>query len=568
MLVLGISCYYHDSAACLIRDGKVVAAIAEERLSRKKHDNSFPVKAIRFCLEWAHISITEVDFITFYEKPLIKFERVLSQHIGAFPKGSKAFYENIGSWFSQKLSLSDTLKKEFGYIGKVLYVPHHLSHASAAYYFSNFEHAVIVTIDGVGEWATTTVGHGNGKSIHIDKEIRFPHSLGLLYSAVTSYLGFEVNDAEYKVMGYAAYGDSRRSAKKFSKIISYNKDGSYVLNMDYFTYTWSDQMYNSKLEALFGLPTRPKESGLQKEYADIAAGLQKTLETSVFHILNAAHKKYKTDNLCLSGGVALNSVLNGKVLSNTAFTHIYIPPDPGDAGGAMGAAMFGCVAFSKSLAKSRFFPNTGPSYPNEQIQETIEAFCLPFTRFSTEKKLVETTAKHLASQKVIGWFQGRMEWGPRALGFRSILASAEKNEMKDIINAKIKHRELFRPFAPAILDTYVPKYFRTDKNVSESAKYMLMVYPFTQKGAQKVPATVHIDNTGRLQVVERNDNPLYYDLIEAFRKISGIPIILNTSFNVRGEPIVCSPRDALKCFLKTDLDYLVIGQYFVSKKHV
>lgn len=568
MNILGVSCYYHDSSACLLRDGKIISAIAEERLSRKKHDNGFPKLAIQHCLDWSNMSMRDIDVIAFYEKPLVKFERVLSQHVDEFPRGAKVFRENISSWFTKKLKIAETLKKEFGYTGRVVYIPHHLSHAASAYFLSGFSSSAIVTIDGVGEWATTTMGLGAGNIIKIEKEIRFPHSLGLLYSAITAYLGFEVNDAEYKVMGYAAYGKPDRYKDQFSKLISLYADGSFALNMDYFVYTWSDRMYNLRLEQLFGLPPRPKESGVEQEYADIAAGLQRTLETAVFHLLTAAYKRHKTDNLCLSGGVALNSVMNGKLLSHTPFKHVYIPPDPGDGGGAMGSAMYAYVEQSKKSMNPEFFPNLGPSYPDEQIISTLDSYGLPYDFISSETKLVDIVSGYLAKQKVVGWFQGRMEWGPRALGFRSILASASKSEMKDIINAKIKHRELFRPFAPVILDAYVHEYFKTDKNLSESAKYMLMVYPFTPKGIVRVPATVHVDFTGRLQTVARKDNALYYDLIEAFRKKTGTPVILNTSFNVRGEPIVCSPRDAVECFLKTDIDYLVMNQYIVRKDHV
>ncbi len=568
MIVLGVSCYYHDSAAVLIEDGKVLAAAGEERFSRKKHDNDFPTSAIQYCLDWVNVSARDVDVVAFYEKPLVKFERVLAQHIDTFPLGAKVFRENIGLWFSRKLKIKETLRNKHGYTGKIVYIPHHLSHAASAFYLSGFTQAAIVTIDGVGEWATTTMGEGMGNKIALEKEIRFPHSLGLLYSAITAYLGFEVNDAEYKVMGYAAYGDPKRYTEQFSRLISLHNDGSFSLNMSYFTYTWRDRMYNRKLEELFGLPTRPKESGVKQVYADIAAGLQSTLETAVFRIVSAAHKRYKTDQLCLAGGVALNSVMNGKLLSHTPFRKIYIPPDPGDGGGSMGAAMYAYSAQTKQAMRPGFFPDLGPSYPRRQIQTVLDAYGLVYKEVENEEMLLDVVSGYLVNQKVIAWFQGRMEWGPRALGFRSILASAGKAEMKDIINAKIKHRELFRPFAPAILDTYVNEYFSMDKKLSESAKYMLMVYPFTRKGKNRVPATVHVDGTGRLQVIERKDNPLYYDLIESFRKKTGTPVILNTSFNVRGEPIVCSPRDAVECFLKTDIDYLVIDRFVVRKNHV
>lgn len=567
MNILGVSCYYHDSAACLVQDGRITAAVAEERLSRIKHDNTFPHRAISFCLDWGNLRPTDIDAVAFYEKPLIKFERVLSQHIDAFPRGGKAFREHIGSWFGKKLKLPEAFAKTIGYRGPISYIPHHLSHAASSFYLSGFDNAVIVTIDGVGEWATTTVGVGKNADIRIEKEIRFPHSLGLLYSAITAYLGFEVNDAEYKVMGYAAYGNPTRFAPQFSKLITLFPDGSFRLNMEYFTYGWSDRMYNRKLEQLFGMPTRPKESGVQQECADVAAALQHTLETSVFRLLGAAHKAHKTDNLCLAGGVALNSVMNGKILSHTPFKNLYIPPDPGDAGGAMGAALYMDRTHSKTRSVFHFFPSLGPSYPAAQIRSVLDSFGVLYTEKTTEAELIDAVSSFLVRGNVVGWFQGRMEWGPRALGFRSILASAGDAGMKDIINAKVKHRELFRPFAPVILDKYVSEYFTADTRLPESAKYMLLVYPFTPKGKKRAPATVHVDNTGRLQVIERDDNPLYYDLIRAFYRKTGTPVILNTSFNVRGEPIVCKPRDAVECFLKTDIDYLVIDRFIVRKNH-
>lgn len=567
MKLLGISCYYHDASAALIIDGNVIAAAAEERFTRIKHDNSFPEHAARFCLDWANITSSDIDEIVFYEKPVIKFERMLMQHMDGFPKSSKIFIENIASWLQYKLALPKTLKQKLGYTGKVSYIPHHLSHAAAAYYASPFTRSAIVTVDGVGEWATTTIGEAKGNTIRIDREIRFPHSLGLLYSAVTAYLGFEVNDAEYKVMGMAAYGNPAPFRTHFDTLVSMFSDGSYALNMDYFTYIWSDRMYNRRLERLFGYPTRPKESELTGHYADIAAALQETLERIMFNLLNAAHKKYNTPNVCLSGGVALNSVLNGKILSHTKFKSLFIPPDPGDAGCAIGCALYQYYAKKKNRKITRFFPALGPAYTEEQIKDILISQRLVYSRYSRED-LVVRTARLMSEENVIGWFQGRMEWGPRALGNRSILASARTAEMKNLINAKIKHRELFRPFAPVVLSGYANRYFTMDSYRSPSLRYMLMVYPFKPKGKRDVPATVHVDGSGRLQVIEREDNPLYYDVIEAYRKRTGVPIILNTSFNVRGEPIVCTPHDAIQCFLKTDIDYLVIGPFVVSKKQL
>jgi len=569
MIILGISCYYHDSAAVLIKDGVVLCGSMEERFSRKKHDNSFPKQAIEFCLTWLNCKIEDVDLVAFYEKPIIKFERILFQHLEYFPFSRKTFVESIGSWFDYKLKLSKTLKKEIGYKGKIFYIPHHLSHAASSFYLSGFKKSVIVTLDGVGEWTTTTMGYGENENIVLEKEIKFPHSLGLMYSTLTSYLGFDVNDAEYKVMGLAAYGNPMPYRSQFDEIIKLFPDGSYALNMKYFEFTWSDHMQSKELEKLFGLPSRKPETSMNKEYENIAAALQERLEQVVFHILKKAHQIYNVENLCLSGGVALNSVLNGKILTNTPFKKLYITPDPGDGGGALGAALYAHKSQTKKRPENiNFFPTLGPSFSNEQIQSIIESYNFPYVYYESQKEFIELVANLLTKQKIIGWFQGRMEWGPRALGNRSILASAANSTMKDIINKKVKHREMFRPFAPVILDKFVHSYFVTDKIVSESAKYMLMVYPFTPKGEKEAPATVHVDKTGRLQVIERKNNELYYDLVQKYGEKTGSSIIINTSFNVRGEPIVCTPKDALECFLKTDIDYLVLGKFIVNKKDI
>lgn len=567
MNILGISCYYHDAAACLIVDGQIVAAAAEERFTRIKHDNNFPDQAIRYCLAWVNIKFTDIDAVVFYEKPIVKFDRMLRHHFAHFPASRKVFIDTIGSWFDFKLQIPKTLKKTFRYTGPVRYLPHHFSHAASAYYLSGFERTAIVTIDGVGEWATTTMGVGRAGKITIDREIRFPHSLGLLYSAMTSYLGFEVNDAEYKVMGLAAYGDPKPFRRQMNELVNVFPDGSYALNLTYFDFGGRDRMYNDRFPSLFGHPSRNPESPMERHYENIAASLQEKLETVVFHFLTAAHKKYKTDNLCLSGGVALNSVMNGKILKNTPFKRLYIPPDPGDGGGVMGAALAQHHFDTSSRSGAGFSPYLGPSFPEEQIEDVLKRHGLSYTRLD-QKNLIDRVAELLSQEKIIGWFQGRMEWGPRALGNRSILASAARPEMKDVINSKVKHRELFRPFAPVVLAQHIKDYFITDSPVPVSAKYMLFVYPFRPKGKREVPAVVHVDGTGRLQTLERADNPLYYDLIDTYAKKTGVPVIINTSFNVRREPIVCTPKDAVQCFLKTDIDYLAMGSFLVNKKTI
>lgn len=599
MIILGISCYYHDAAAAIIIDGTVVAAALEERFSRIKHDHQFPKRAIDYCLKWLELDIADVDVVAFYEKPVVKFDRIISTHLEEFPRSAKVFRESMGSWFDTKLKVRSVIKKQTGYTGEVMFFPHHLAHAAGTFYPSGYKRAAIITVDGVGEWATTTMGVGIGIDIRIDREIHFPHSLGLLYSAITTYLGFAANNDEYKVMGLAAYGDPHPFARHFDKLVRLRPDGSFSLNMNYFDYTRSDHMVGKKMEELFGFPTfsefdsrnpriyspRFRESNDRipeaasipgilehasqdsgnRVRANIAASLQAKLEEVLFSLMRQASRTYKTTYLCFSGGVALNSVANGKIAAKTPFRHLYIPPDPGDGGGAVGSALLAWKHAGKGKSWSFPSPYLGPSFTNEQIEDTLKKNNLSYQSFYDQTKLLDMVSTLLTKQKIIGWFQGRMEWGPRALGNRSILASATDEKMKDIINSKVKHREMFRPFAPAILSPYVDRYFKRPHVTSKSEDYMLMVYPFTGKGKREVPATVHVDGTGRLQVVYRKDNPLYYDLIETYRKITGIPIIINTSFNVRGEPIVCTPQDAVSCYLGTDIDYLVIGKFVVKK---
>ncbi len=570
--VLGISCYYHDAAAALLKDGVVIAAAAEERFTRLKHDTAFPDNAIEYCLRTAGIAANDITTVVFYEKPIVKFERIINQYLDTFPFSFKKFITTTHQWITQKFKIKSILKKKFHYHGSVVFIDHHLSHAASAYYLSGFSKSVVVTLDGVGEWSTSTLGLAKGSAITLDSEIRFPHSLGLMYSALTSYLGFSVNDAEYKVMGLAAYGNPATYSAHFKRLITTHSDGSYSLNMKYFDFSNETCMYTSKLSMLLGVPPRTPESSMQKKYQDIAAALQKRLEDVVFHMLQKAYKKYHCTNLCLAGGVALNSVMNGKILSKTSFKHLYIPPDPGDAGGAMGAALHYYFAVCSLSHKPKpqeiahlFTPYLGPQFAHWEIERALKKRKLSFIKLSERKKLVRTVAKLLCEEKIIGWFQGRMEWGPRALGSRSILASAARTEMRDIINEKVKHRELFRPFAPVILEEHIHTYFKADLELPISARYMLMVYPFRKIGFTDVPAVVHVDKTGRLQTLHKQDNPLYYDIIKEYHKLTKVPIIINTSFNVRGEPIVCTPEDAIRCFLKTDIDYLVIDQFIVSK---
>lgn len=457
-----------------------------------------------------------------------------------------------------------------------MFIPHHLSHAASSYYLSPFQKTAIVTLDGVGEWATTTIGTGQKNKIQIDQEIHFPHSLGLLYSAITAYLGFKVNNDEYKVMGLAAYGDRKPFKKHFEQLVTLHSDGSYSLQMRYFDYPWAQHMPSTKMVELFGHPIRKKDSQIYKYHRDIAAALQATLEQAVFNLLTTTHQKYRVDNLCLAGGVALNSVMNAKILKNTPFKRIFIPPDPGDGGGAMGAALYldrnPQLLNNKTKPKKThlnlnrsFTPYLGPGYNSYQIKKALDQAELKYQFYQNRDKFLTRIANLLVQKQVIGWYQGRMEWGPRALGNRSILTAATSVEMKDLLNAKVKKREMFRPFAPVILKKYMADFFEIDQPLPKIADYMLLVYKFTKPGRKNIPATVHVDGTGRPQSIKRKDNPLYYDLIETYQRKTKIPVIINTSFNIRGEPIVCTPKDAINCFLGTEIDYLVMDQFVIKK---
>jgi carbamoyltransferase len=503
--------------------------------------------------------------VVFYEKPIVKFDRLMRQHITGFPRTRKMFVDTIGSWFDSRLETKKVLKKEIGYTGNVWYVRHHEAHMASSYYLSPFSDAVLLSLDGVGEWATTMTGFARGNTITLEKEIRFPHSLGLLYSTITSFLGFSVNESEYKVMGLAAFGDPNVFREQFRTVVQTNPDGSFALNMKYFDFVAGERMYSSAMAELFKIDPRQKNDRMKRVYADIAASLQERLEDVVTLLLHKLYEQYKIPRLCLSGGVALNSVLNGKILKNTPFTDVFIPPDPGDGGASMGAALFYLNSLQKKKSDISFSPYLGPSFPDEQIEEMLKVSGLSYEKL-TRESLLDRVSTVLKNKKVVGWYQGRMEWGPRALGNRSILASPLDVKMKELINKKVKHREPFRPFAPVVRIEDVNKYFVAPRTRSRPEEWMLMVYPFTEEGKKCAPATVHVDGTGRLQIVRKDNNPLYHDLISAFGEKTGIPILLNTSFNVAGEPIVCTPKDALSCFLGTDIDMLVLGEYIIRKK--
>jgi len=571
MYVLGISCFYHDSSATLIKNGKIIAAAQEERFTRKKHDISFPEHAIKYCLKSQGININKIDYIGFYEKPLLKFERVLYQHLEMFPKSYKVFLSNLPSWLNEKLRLIKIIKKKLKYKKSILFIEHHMAHAAASYLPSPFDKAAILTIDGVGEWTTTAYGIGVKNKITLIKEITFPNSLGLVYSAITAYLGFSVNNSEYKVMGLSAYGNKNKKKnpyyEKLKKVIDIKEDGSYKLNMDYFQYHYSNRMPSKKLCLLLDAPIRKPDSKITQKHKDIAAALQLITEEVIIKILNYIHKETKCDNLIMSGGVALNSVANGKILSKTPFKKIWINPDPADGGTSMGAALY---VYNTILNRKRNVlenPYLGPSFTTKEIKSFLDKNKIKYIKFKTEDELIKKVSKLIYKDNVIGWFQGRMEWGPRALGARSILSNSCNPKMQHILNTRVKHREKFRPFAPVVCIDDVKKYFEVDEPIPEPTDYMLMVYLVKKKWHKKIPTVVHVDGSGRLQTIKKHKNKLYYNLIKGFGKLSKIPILVNTSFNIRGEPIVCTPFDAYKCMMGTKIDYLVIDKFLVKRKN-
>ena len=570
MYILGIGCYYHDSSTALLKDGKIVAAAQEERFSRKKHDTSFPINAIIYCLKSQNITIKDIDHIGFYEKPFLKFERILSQHLQMFPLSFKTFLNSMPSWINEKLRIIRKIRKELKYKKDILFIEHHLSHAAGSFLISPFEKAAILTIDGVGEWTTTTCGIGNENDINLMKEIKFPNSIGLIYSTITAYLGFSVNNSEYKVMGLSSYGDMNKSTnkyyKKLKKIIDLKEDGSYKNNMNYFIYHYADKMPSRELCKLLDGPIRKPDEEITKRHKDIAAALQLLTADIITKILNYVHKITKCDNLILSGGVALNSVYNGRILRDTRFKRIWIQPDPGDGGTSIGTASY---IYHSILGNKRNFilkdAYLGPGYSTEEVRNFLDKNKIKYTEIKSEKELLEKTARLIYKDNVVGWFQGRMEWGPRALGARSILSNPCNKKMKEILNIKVKHREKFRPFAPVVCEDDALKYFDCDIPIPEPADFMLMVYPIKKQWQKEISAVTHVDGSGRLQTIRRSQNHLYYDLIKQFGKLSRIPILINTSFNIRGEPIVCTPYDAYKCMMGTGIDYLVIDKFLIRR---
>ncbi len=587
MNILGISAFYHDSAACLVQDGKIVAAAQEERFTRKKHDAGFPHNAVEFCLKAGGITSQDLDYVAYYDKPFIKFERILETYLAYAPSGIGSFIKAIPMWIKEKIWMKDLIQKNLDYSGKIIFPSHHESHAASAFYPSPYHKAAVLTLDGVGEWATASYGVGEGNDIKLLAELRFPHSLGLLYSAFTYYAGFKVNSGEYKVMGLAPYGEPKYKDVILNELIDLKEDGSFKMNMKYFNYCAGLTMTSARFNRLFGGPPRKPESKITQREMDLARSVQEVVEEIMLRMAKHIYKETGMKNLCLAGGVALNCVGNGRVLRDGPFKNIWIQPAAGDAGGALGCAL---AVWHSYLGMERTTNNVkdvqqgsylGPGCSNSEIEKYLKTNNIPY-KYLKGEQLFEPVAKLLANEKVIGWFQGKMEFGPRALGGRSIIGDARSPKMQETMNLKIKFRESFRPFAPSILREDVYEYFE----LKCESPYMLLVAPVKNDkrkemskeeanlfGIEKlnkirsvVPAITHVDYSARVQTVEEEDNPNYYKLIKAFKELTGCPVVINTSFNVRGEPIVCTLEDAYKCFMRTDMDYLVIENLILDKK--
>lgn len=591
MRILGLSCYFHDAAAAILDDGVLVAAAEEERFSRIKHDFGFPERAIHFCLDRAGIKGADLDYVAFFEKPFIKFERILQTSMATAPRSHAVFRKAMTAWMLDKLWVKSRIRDIVGVPPeRILFVEHHQSHAASAFYCSPFDEAAILTVDGVGEWATATTGHGRGTSLSIDGEIRFPHSLGLLYSAFTAFLGFEVNEGEYKVMGMAPYGVPRYQDKVW-KLIEVAPDGAFALNLDYFSFHYSaTRTYSRKFEELFGAPRKPETpfftetSGYpsyfgdrppnyrdlandNQHYADLAASIQAVTEEILLRMARSLCERTATTRLCMAGGVALNSVANGRILRETPVTDLYVQPAAGDSGAALGAALF---VYHGVLGQPRRFVMEhaywGAALSPDDVRETATSSGLKFVECTDDRQLIDRTVDLLASGKVIGWAQGNFEWGPRALGNRSILADPRRVEMKDIVNTKIKFREPYRPFAPSVIEERAGELFDLpDPPRHYPARFMLLVVPVRDCARDRVPAVTHVDGSARLQTVGRHTNPRYHALIRTFGEATGVPVVLNTSFNLRGEPIVNTPAEAFSTFARSEMDALVLGDTIIYK---
>ena len=587
MNILGISAFYHDSAAALVRDGAIVSAAQEERFSRKRYDAAFPVNAIAYCLREAGIGPSDLDLVVFYDKPLLKFERILRTYLAYAPRGLRSFTMAMPLWLKDKLWMKDLIRDALGYEGEVLFSEHHESHAASAFYPSPFQEAAVLTLDGVGEWATASIGKGDGHQLDLLRTLDFPHSLGLLYSAFTYYTGFKVNSGEYKVMGLAPYGEPKYVGLIYENLIDLRPDGSFRLNMDYFDYCAGLTMTNGRFDDLFRGPPRKPEALLTQRDMDLAASVQVVCEEVMLRMARNAREVAGSKNLCLAGGVALNCVGNGRILREKVFERLWVQPAAGDAGGALGAALFawhGVLGNPRTANASHDAQRgslLGPTYSEAEIGAFLAGAKAPYRRLK-DAELSQEVAEILSHGKVVGWFQGRMEYGPRALGARSILGDPRDTDMQATMNLKIKFRESFRPFAPAVLAEHASDYFE----IECESPYMLLTAPVKESrripetseqaklfGLERlnrprsdIPAVTHVDYSARLQTVRREDNPPYYDLLKAFEARTGCAVLVNTSFNVRGEPIVCQPEEAYACFMRTKMDYLVLGPFLLDKK--
>jgi carbamoyltransferase len=587
MKILGISAFYHDSAASLVEDGKIVSAVQEERFTRKKHDFSFPKHSIEYCLKNSRISAKELDYLAFYDKPFVKFERILNTYLAFAPFGLQSFISAIPLWIKEKIWMKEYLRRETGFEGKIIFPEHHESHAASAFFPSPFQKAAFLTIDGVGEWATASYGIGEGNNIKIMAEMNFPHSLGLLYSAFTYFTGFKVNSGEYKMMGLAPYGEPKYKDLILSELIDLKEDGSFEMNMEYFNYCTGLTMTSRKFDKLFGGPPRDPESPITQREMDMARSIQDVTEEIMLRMAKKVYQETHCENLCLAGGVALNCVANGRILREGPFKNIWIQPAAGDAGGALGAALFVWYQYLGNPRKtdasrdSQFGSYLGPEFSREEILNFLQKNKIPFTELK-DSEIPEKVADLINQQKVIGLFEGRMEFGPRALGNRSIIGDARSPEMQKVMNLKIKFRESFRPFAPSVLKEDVSRFFELDRE----SPYMLLVASVNKNlwrnvssqdkkasGLEKlnvvrssVPAITHVDCSARIQTVSKEDNPLYHRIISRFRDKYGCSVIINTSFNVRGEPIVCKPQEAFLCFMRTNMDYLLLGNFLIDKR--
>lgn len=593
MKVLGISAFYHDSAAALVIDGEIVSAAQEERFTRIKHDSTFPHQAIDFCLKSQNLGLGQIDYVTFYEKPFLKFERLLETYMAFAPRGFSSFAKSLPSWVKEKLFQKKIIKEElerkypkFDWENRLLFSEHHHSHGASAFYPSPFQEAIVLTMDGVGEWTTTRASVGSGNSLEIFKEIHFPHSIGLLYSAFTYFCGFKVNSGEYKLMGLAPYGRPRYVDKIKESIVDIKDDGSFRLNMKYFNYCTGLTMTSKHFAQLFELPVRRSSDPITQEYMDLAASIQKVTEEIVVKLVQSLVEETKIRNVCLAGGVALNCVANGKINEQLEGINLWIQPAAGDAGGAIGAALLTTYLFGRRARKIKPTQDgmkgsfLGPAYTQEEVEQALESQGAHFKVLS-EDEMLEKAAQYIADEKVVGWFQGRMEFGPRALGGRSILADPRSPNMQKNLNLKIKFRESFRPFAPSVLEGKAEQWF----NLKTQSPYMLLVADVKEEklnliseedrdliGIEKlqvsrsqVPAITHVDNSARIQTVSPDVNPLFFQLLSKFEENTDCPLVINTSFNVRGEPIVCTPQDAFRCFMGTDMDVLVIGRCILEK---